>query len=268
MVSTKEDCIFNAIKNIKIPTEMDNNNLILEAQAGNKLAIDKLIMQNGRLVYYICKTKFQNPTNREDLIQEGFIGLMKAISNFEVNKDSKFSTYACMYIYKSMCIYNTKNINSVTFSQTMAENIFKIKKAKSRLETEHMDITVENILKISGLSLKEYKNVESYCTTISLDKTVDEEESTKFGDMIEDETNIEYDIINKAVSSILVEIIKKELSQRNYDIICMRFGLDGYQPCTLEKIASKYNISQVAVNKIIKTALSELSQNTEIQTLR
>ena len=116
-----------------------------------------------------------------------------------------------MYIYKSMCIYNTKNINSVTFSQTMAENIFKIKKAKSRLETEHMDITVENILKISGLSLKEYKNVESYCTTISLDKTVDEEESTKFGDMIEDETNIEYDIINKAVSSILVEIIKKEL---------------------------------------------------------
>ena len=228
---------------------------------GDEKAREELIKANLRFVITIAK-QFQNRgLPLEDLIAEGNIGLMKAIEKFDETKGFHFISYAVWWIRQSIirAIYYTANDVRLPTSQIEPKN--KINKAI--IEFEHKngrEPDMSELCELTGFEEDYIRKVQlssNKCVSIDSPSISDEEDCT-LGDCIPDENTETPDVVtNKLLINQEINHILDNLSNRDHDIICMVFGLNGCNEMSYDEIARKFALSGERIRQITHTLLKQ-----------
>ena len=234
----------------------------------------KLINSNLRLVINIAK-RYSNPKlSILDLIQEGNIGLMKAVEKFKYRTGFKFSTYATWWIRQAITRAIADHSATIRIPVHMIEKINKVKKIEASFtQSRNFDQpTEEELAKEMGVSVSKVKTIKRSIRPdpISLDMPVGDEDKTTVGDFIEDGENP--DPLKYAKHALLREEIEKVLhilDNRELEIIRLRFGLDteGY-PRTLEEVGNSFNLTRERIRQIEAKAIQKLKNSYRCEKLK
>ncbi|HDD64612.1 MAG TPA: sigma-70 family RNA polymerase sigma factor [Firmicutes bacterium] len=232
-----------------------------------------LIQANLRLVINIAK-RYTNPKlSILDLIQEGNIGLMKAVDKFKYKTGFKFSTYATWWIRQAITRAIADHSSTVRIPVHMIEKINKVNKTERALSQKlDRDPTEEEIAKELNMDVEKVKTIKKSMRPepISLDMPVGDEERTTIGDFIEDSESA--NPLHHTKQSLLREELEKALEildEREEKIIRLRFGLDeeGYQR-TLEEVGRYFNLTRERIRQIEAKAIEKLRNSQRSEKLR
>lgn len=232
------------------------------AAQGDQNAKNKLIESNLRLVVSLAKHYQGCGLSFQDLIQEGNIGLIKAVDKFDVSKGFRFSTYASWWIKQAISRALADQSRTIRVPVHIVENISKVKKAERELTIQlNREPSIEDIATALNLSVDEVKDIKSYMQdTTSLDIQVgDEDDGTTIGSFIEDTKFVNpVDSMMKQSDQDTINAILDTLSTREADILRSRFGIGTDHPMTLEEIGQVYDLSRERIRQLEAKALRKL----------
>ena len=236
-----------------------------QIKRGKKIADEskvRMAKSNLRLVVSIAKRYTNRGLPFLDLIQEGNIGLMKAVDKFEYEKGYKFSTYATWWIRQAISRAIADQARTIRIPIHMIETINRINKVIRKHVQEHgKEPDEETIAKEVGLSVEKVKNVIKITKEpISLEAPVGSDEDGKFGDFVEDTNsrNPVENILKDDLTSQISEVLD-QLNDREKAVISMRFGLlDDESDRTLEEIGKELNVTRERVRQIESSAIKKL----------
>ena len=246
---TGTDKILNDVKRIK------------KGQKMMKDAKDRLIKANLRLVVSIAKKYTNRGLQFFDLVQEGNIGLIKAVEKFEYRKGFKFSTYATWWIRQAITRSISDQARTIRVPVHMIEQINKVvRESRTLLQQLGREPTDEEIATKLGWDEKKVKAVKSVSREpISLETPVGEEEDSLLSDFIEDK-EVE-NPANQTAYVLLQEQIREVLTTlppREQEVLRMRFGLDDGYPLTLEEVGLYFDVTRERIRQIEAKALRRL----------
>jgi len=250
------------ISKIPLLTKEEEIELAKKIQKGDKEALKKLVKHNLRFVVSIAQRYKNFGVPLSDLINEGNIGLIKAASKFDPDKNIKFISYAVWWIKQAILKTLSEQTSPIKIpikARAKSNKLSYIKDAYFREFGEEMDN--EEASKVSGFSEKEIKDIEAGRLKFnSLDKAIGEDGDNNLLDVLEDESvSVEDEFIYESSVNVLRKLLK-QLPNRQQDIIKMRFGLDLDRRYTLDEIGEKYHISKERVRQIEKEALNKLKK--------
>ncbi len=263
---------FDEISRVPLLTKEEEVSLAQRVEAGEKEAKEKLAEANLRLVVSIAKKYRGCGLPFLDLIQEGNLGLMKAVEKFDWRKGYKFSTYATWWIRQAILRAITNRSRTIRVPTHINELIRKIHQAEREHLKEHgtgpsleelaegLETTVDNIVKA--------KKTSQY--TASLDTPIGyEDEGAVLGDFIEDEGAISptRETFKELLQQELQKALKERLTPRERRVIELRYGLDGNPPKTLDDVGDIFGISRERVRQIQKEGLEKLRDSTVLRKL-
>ena len=229
---------------------------------GDKNARNQLVEANLRLVCSLAKHYQGCGLTYQDLIQEGNIGLIKAAEKFDVEKGFRFSTYATWWIKQAISRAIADQARTIRVPVHMAENINKVKKIERQLlaELQHEPTNAE-IAKAIKMSEDQIAEIKSYMTdTTSLDIQVgDDDDDTTIGSFVEDTHFVNpADAYVKAANGEMVDMVLSTLSDREANIIRMRFGIGRDRAMTLEEVGKEFSLTRERIRQIEAKALRKL----------
>jgi len=236
-----------------------------QIKRGKKIADEsktRMAKSNLRLVVSIAKRYTNRGLPFLDLIQEGNIGLMKAVDKFEYKKGYKFSTYATWWIRQAISRAIADQARTIRIPIHMIETINRINKIiRKHLQEEGKEPDIETIALEVGLSADKVKNVIKITKEpISLEAPIGNEDDGKFGDFVEDKTSVApLDFILKSDLKDQIDEVLDQLNDREKAVIRMRFGLmHDESDRTLEEIGKELNVTRERVRQIESSAIKKL----------
>ena len=257
----------------KIPLLTPERETYLATQIalGNKEAKDELIEANLRLVVSIAKRHVGKGMYFLDLIQEGNLGLIKAVEKFDYSKGYKFSTYATWWIRQAITRAIADQARTIRIPVHMVETIHKVTKySRQMLQELGREPTAEEIGEKMGLSADRVREILKISQDpVSLETPIGEEEDSHLGDFIPDEDTPAP--ADAAASTILHEVINRELdtlTKREAHVIRLRFGLYDGRNRTLEEVGKEFDITRERIRQIEAKALRKLRHPSRARHLR
>jgi RNA polymerase primary sigma factor len=232
----------------------------------------EMIESNLRLVIAIANKYFNRGLQRTDLIQEGNIGLMRAVDKFDYKRGHKFSTYATWWIRQAITRAIADQGKTIRIPVHMIETINKVIKASNEFITKHgKDPVPEEIAEILGIPLDKVKKVLRIAKEpVSLETPVNVNEDDNFlGDFLEDKQAVQP--IDVAIQQNLKECIEEvlnTLTPREAEVLRMRFGLGNSTDNTLEAVGKQFFVTRERIRQIESKAIRRLKHPTKSKKLR
>lgn len=247
--------------------------LAKEVKEGDQDAKDTLINCNLKLVVSIAKHYVNRGMDFLDLIQEGNLGLMKAVDKFDYTLGFKFSTYATWWIRQAITRALADQARTIRIPVHMVETINKITRAQRKLVQKlNRDPSAEEISqelggKFSANRIREIQQIA--LDPLSLEKPVGEEEDSHVGDFIVDKDNESpYDFANEALKTERINEVLSQLTPRESRVIRLRYGLEDGRTHTLEEVGKEFSVTRERIRQIEGKALKKLRHPSRAKLLK
>ncbi|NQU11908.1 sigma-70 family RNA polymerase sigma factor [bacterium] len=253
------------IGQVRLLTAEEERSLARRVQRGNQDARLQMIKANLRLVVKIAHDYEACGLPLLDLINEGNVGLMKAVERFDPRKGAKLSTYAALWIKQSIRRALSNQSKTIRLPVHVVDKVSKLNRVSLKLSetygreptdqelAEELSLTVAKVAHLRNISLR----------PTSLDAAIGGEEADgdghRFGDIIEDsDAATPYDLLRTKSMRQEVRDHLTQLDDREAGILTLRFGLDGHRPRTLEEVGCKFNVTRERIRQIQDVALTKL----------
>jgi RNA polymerase primary sigma factor len=260
-----------SIGRVPLLTKEQEVELAQRIERGDMAAKQHMIEANLRLVVSIAKSYLGRGLTFLDLIQEGSMGLIRAVEKFDYRRGYKFSTYATWWIRQAVTRAIADKGRTIRIPVHMIEKLNRVTRAERQLlQGLGRDPSPEEIAKETDMGVDEVRDIlRISMTPISLERPVGEEDDSQLGDFVEDLS--EESPFEQAAEHLRKENLRRALAtlpQREREVIELRYGLTGKRPYTLEEVGKTFNVTRERIRQIENHTLKKLESLPEAQRLR
>jgi RNA polymerase primary sigma factor len=247
-------------------TREEEIKLASRVRRGDKRARERMINANLRLVVKISYDYANFGMPLLDLINEGNIGLMKAVERFNPKKGAKLSTYAALWIRQSIRRALSNQSKTIRLPVHIVDKVHKLHRASIEL-TEKLgrEPSDDELAERLGMAPAKVTQLRTYgVTPASLDAPIGDEDDSRFSDIVQDEGAMTpYELLRVKTMRQEIRQHLKHLTPREAEILTMRYGLDGKEPRTLDDVGKKFKVTRERIRQIQEIALGKLRRSVD-----